>query len=96
MPKGLAYIAMHDVLSAPAHSTALGDLPDLLASGRRLLAAADAPGDPSTYSAAINQLDRFLASSQHAPIHQPPIRFPLPTSGREPRLASTGPDRCAE
>jgi hypothetical protein len=37
---------MHDVLSAPAHSTALGDLPDLLASGRRLLAAADAPGDP--------------------------------------------------
>ncbi len=87
---------MRDVLSAPAHSTALGDLPDLLASWRRhLAAAADEPGDP-TYSAAINQLDRFLAGAQHSPIHQPPVRFPLPASGREPRLASTGTNCCAE
>jgi len=37
----------------------------------------------STSSAAINQLDRFLAGSQHSPIHQPPVRFPLPAAGRD-------------
>jgi site-specific recombinase XerD len=52
---------MTEVLSAPAHSTAARDLPDLLASWRRHLAAQRmSPATLSTYSAAVGQLDRYL------------------------------------
>jgi site-specific recombinase XerD len=52
---------MPSSLSTPANHTNAGDLPDLLASWRRHLPAQRmSPATLSTYSAAVNQLDRFL------------------------------------
>src|SRR3954454_12940200 len=55
---------MSEVLSAPAHSTAAGDLPELLGSWRRHLAARrTSPATLDTYSSWVRGLDRFLASA---------------------------------